>query len=176
MALFGKEQEKNLRSPETSKVEHAPTLAPMPSEDRSRHATPAQGEGGRAYLDKGTKVSGKLTFDASARIDGQVDGEINGKDTIVIGESAVLTAQIRAVSVTVAGKVSGDIVATQKIEIRPSAKVLGNLTSPVLVIHEGALFEGHCAMQVESTRDNKVAVFPKEERIGIAQAGGQKQA
>ena len=87
----------------------------------------------------------------------------------MIGESAVVTAQIKAASVVVAGKISGDIVATQRIEIRPSAKVLGNVTSPVLIIHEGALFEGHCSMQAESPRDNKVAVFPKEERIPQAQ-------
>jgi len=73
----------------------------------------------------------------------------------------------------VAGKVSGDIIAVQRIEIRPSAKVLGNLTAPVLVVHEGAVFEGHCSMQPEATREErKVTVFPKEERL--AQAAGQK--
>ena len=87
-----------------------------------------------------------------------------------------MTAQIRAASVSVAGKVSGDIVATQRIEIRPGAKVNGNITAPVLVIHEGATFEGHCAMQAEGVRDDrKVTVFPKEERLAQA-AGGQKQA
>ena len=45
----------------------------------------------------------------------------------------MVTAQIRAASVSVAGKVSGDIIATQRIEIRPSAKVSGNITAPVLV-------------------------------------------
>ena len=68
----------------------------------------------------------------------------------MIGESAVITAQIKAASIIVAGKVSGDITATQRIEIRPSAKVIGNLTAPVLVVHEGALFEGHCSMQPEA--------------------------
>jgi cytoskeletal protein CcmA (bactofilin family) len=75
-------------------------------------------------------------------------------------------------------------VGTQRIEIRTSAKVTGNLSSPVLVIQEGALFEGHCSMQPEGARDDrKVTVFPKEERVApkeerIAQAasGGQKQA
>jgi cytoskeletal protein CcmA (bactofilin family) len=44
---------------------------------------------------------------------------------------------------------SGDIVALHRIEIRPSGKILGNITTPTLVIHEGALFEGHCEMQPE---------------------------
>jgi cytoskeletal protein CcmA (bactofilin family) len=177
MAIFGKEQDRNARPSEALKTQpekgavHAP---PVEERTPARFATAPQEEGGRAYLDKGSKVSGKLFFDGPARIDGQVDGEIHAKDIITIGESAVVTAQIKASQVIVAGKVSGDIVAGQRIEIRPSAKVLGNLTSPVLVIHEGALFEGHCAMQVEAPRESKVTVFPKEERL--AQAGGQKQA
>ena len=89
----------------------------------------------------------------------------------------MITAHIRAASVSVAGKVSGDIVATQRIEIRPSAKVSGNITAPVLSMHEGALFEGHCSMQPEGIReDRKVTVFPKEERVPQAAVGGQKQA
>jgi cytoskeletal protein CcmA (bactofilin family) len=95
---------------------------------------------------------------------------------LTIGESAVVTAQIKAASIIVAGKVSGDIIAAQRIEIRPSAKVLGNLTSPVLVVHEGAMFEGHCSMQPEGARDErKVTVFPKEDRSPLQAAGGQKQ-
>lgn len=191
MALFNKEPERNLRpepqkgqpqahpqpvpqssSPSTaaaniSPVELAPVSSARPVEARSEQ---------RAYLDSGSKISGKLSFDGPIRIDGHVDGEINAKDSLTIGESAVVTAQIRAASIVVAGKVSGDIIAGQRIEIRPSAKVLGNLTSPVLVVHEGALFEGHCSMQPEAVReDRKVTVFPKEERALQAAAGGQKQ-
>jgi cytoskeletal protein CcmA (bactofilin family) len=183
MAIFSKEQDKNLRPNDTPRIQpEKAAIQPMPVEDRippPRHASPSpnthqpHSDEGRAYLDRGSKVSGKLTFDGPARIDGHVDGEIHAKEAITIGESAVLTAQIRAASVIIAGKVSGDVVASQRIEIRPSAKVLGNITSPLLVIHEGAVFEGRCAM-VETTRDNKVAVFPKEERL--AQASGQKQA
>lgn len=183
MALFNKEPEKNLRpdpsvrSPQPQPIQAVPVPPPTPEVRGAppRQASPAPLEA-RAYLDQGSKVSGKLTFEGPARIDGQVDGEITAKDSVMIGESAVVTAQVKAASVIVAGKISGDITATQRIEIRPSAKVLGNLTAPVLVVHEGAVFEGHCAMQPEGAReDRKVTVFPKEERM-VAQAGGQKQA
>jgi cytoskeletal protein CcmA (bactofilin family) len=177
MAIFGKEQDKNVRPHEPLRTQPEKAAAPTPPvEERNpfRPVTSPSSDETRAYLDKGSKISGKLSFEGPAKIDGQVDGEIHAKESITIGETAVVTAQIKALSVIVAGKVSGDIVASQRIEIRPSARVLGNLTSPVLVIHEGALFEGHCAMQVDSSRDSKVTVFPKEERL--AQAGGQKQA
>jgi len=192
MALFNKEPERNLR-PEPQKPQLQPQAHPqsVPQQPSGPSvvavsnppvepmpAPPAralESRDQRAYLDSGSKISGKLLFDGPIRIDGQVDGEINAKDTLTIGESAVVTAQIKAASVIVAGKVSGDIIAGQRIEIRPSAKVLGNLTSPVLVVHEGAMFEGHCSMQPETAReDRKVTVFQKEERP-LQAAGGQKQ-
>jgi len=184
MALFSKEPEKSIRrdnsitptAPAAStSIPPQPISSNAPSTTPSKPMTPAPAEG-RAYLDRGSKISGKVSFEGPARVDGELDGELNAKDSITIGETAVITAHIRAASVIVAGKVSGDISASQRIEIRPSAKVQGNLAAPVLVIHEGAVFEGHCSMQAESAReDRKVTVFPKEERLAQA-AAGQKQA
>jgi cytoskeletal protein CcmA (bactofilin family) len=119
-----------------------------------------------SYLGQGSKASGKLNFEGPARIDGQIDGEIIAKNSIMIGESAVVTGPIKAASVIVAGKVSGDITASQRIELRFSAKVLGNLSSNVLIVHDGAAFEGHCAMQSEGARAvRKVMVLPKERTV-----------
>ncbi len=185
MALFNsKEPDKSTKvqppKPQVATLQSAPPAASSYDEIPSRIAAPTlapspAGSEGRAYLDKGCKISGKLFFEGPVKIDGQVDGQIDANDTIFIGESAVVTAQIKAGSVTIAGKISGDIVASKRIEIRPAAKVFGNLTAPVLVVHEGAVFEGHCAMQAEGAREeHKVTLFPKEERL--AQAGGQKPA
>jgi cytoskeletal protein CcmA (bactofilin family) len=178
MALFNNKDVDKTASAQAAARPQAPVVTPPVAEEKpipSRPVvTPVTPEG-RAYLDRGSRISGKLFFETAARIDGQVDGEINAKDGLTIGETAMVTAQIIASSVIVSGKVSGDITATQRIEIRPSAKVVGNLASPILIIHEGAHFEGHCAMQPEGARDDrKVTVFPKEERL--AQAGGHKLA
>jgi cytoskeletal protein CcmA (bactofilin family) len=116
-----------------------------------------------AYLDRGSKVEGKLNFERTARIDGQIDGEILAKDHLIIGESALVTAQIKATSVTVEGTVKGDIIA-QHIEIRASAKISGKITSSILVVHEGAAFEGHCAMQPGKAHAvRQSTAFPKDE-------------
>jgi cytoskeletal protein CcmA (bactofilin family) len=182
MALFNKDADRNPKNDAAPKFQVQPQVQPPPvtqsgvqpnSAPIEKSATPlrpataeTRGAEGRAYLDSGSKISGKLLFEGTTRIDGQVDGEITAKESLVIGESAVVTAQIKANAIMVAGKVSGDIVATQRLEIRPSARVIGNLTSPVLIVHEGAMFEGHCSMQPEGTHeDRKVAVFPKEERL-----------
>ena len=92
---------------------------------------------------------------------------------MTIGECAVVTAKIKAASIVVAGTVNGEITGTHRIELRPSARVLGELTTPKLVVHEDAMFEAHCAMQPEGSReDRKVTVFPPDKHA-VAQAGGQ---
>lgn len=184
MALFTKDADKNVRIDPNARAQSQPaaqsitptvtTTNPLPSEKLATPLRQAPAGDARAYLDAGSRISGKLSFDGPTRIDGQVDGEITGKDSLTIGESAVVTAQIRAAAIIVAGKVSGDIIASNRIEIRPSAKVIGNLTAPILVVHEGALFEGHCSMQPEASQGAKVTVFAKDERV--APVGVQKQA
>ena len=183
MALFNKEADPNVRNDAAPKSPPLPQVEPMPVTQAAVPANSAPGQKsatsvrptapetrsnaeGRAYLDSGSNISGKLWFEGATRIDGQVDGEIIAKESLVIGESAVVTAQIKAISIVVAGKASGDIIASQRLEIRPSARVTGNVTSPVLIVHEGAMLEGHCSMQPDGTReDHKLAVFPKEERF-----------
>jgi cytoskeletal protein CcmA (bactofilin family) len=183
MALFNKEVDPNVKDDAASKSPAQPQVEPVPV---AQAAVPANSVPGQksatsvrpappetrsnaeshAYLDSGTKISGKLWFEGATRIDGQVEGEITAKESLVIGESAVVTAQINANSIVIAGKASGEIVASQRLEIRPSARVTGNVTSPVLIVHEGAMFEGHCSMQPEGVRgDLKLTVFPKEERF-----------
>jgi cytoskeletal protein CcmA (bactofilin family) len=197
MALFSKEPENNPKTRDALKpattpsapVESPPAPQAAHPEERPVFRThsltpqasaPAPAPEARAYLDKASKISGKLFFEGPVRIDGQVDGEISASDAVVIGEGAVITAQIKAASVVIAGKVSGDIIAGKRVEIRPTAKVFGNLTTPVLVVHDGALFEGHCAMNAEVKAevkdDRKVtSIVAKEERV-VAQvaAGGNK--
>jgi cytoskeletal protein CcmA (bactofilin family) len=200
MALFSKEPENNpktaLKPTMAGTSPAAPTTAPLAPPvsqeapaprpvQASPSAMPAPADA-RAYLDRGSKISGKLFFEGPVRIDGQVDGEISANDSVIIGEAAVVTAQVKAASVVIAGKISGDIMASKRLEIRPTAKVFGNLTSPILVVHDGALFEGHCTMHLEAKSegrtelkdDRKVTpIAPKEERV-VPQAAvaGNKSA
>src|SRR5271167_4050281 len=107
MALFNKEPEKNPKiqsatTPSASPISPPPTLSasPSPAAAAPRTNGPAPAEA-RAYLDRGSKISGKISFEGPARIDGEVHREINAKDSLVIGESAEVTAHIRAASVSV---------------------------------------------------------------------------
>jgi cytoskeletal protein CcmA (bactofilin family) len=154
MALFSNEPEKNARpeppKPQTAPVPSAAAVSPV-VEHSTASSTAATGS---AYLDRGAKISGKLHFEGPARIDGQVDGEIAGKD-ITIGESAVVTAQVTGESIVVCGKVKGEITASQRLEIRPTAKVSGNISAPKLIVQEGAVFEGNCSMGHEASHEDR---------------------
>lgn len=162
MALFGKDEKGQRPEAPRSSITSAPeysleTSASVRSED-----------GVQAHLGKGSRVEGKLTFEGSVKIDGYVEGEIQAQQSVIVGETAVINAQINADTVVVKGKITGDITARKQVELRGPAKLTGNITTPSLVIHEGVLFEGHCSMggaesKAEKT-DRKVALFPKEER------------
>lgn len=124
-----------------------------------------------AFLGKGSRVSGKLAFEGAVRIEGQVEGEISAQDTLTIGETAVVNAQINGTSIVVHGKITGDITARKRLEIRAPGKVFGNIFTPSLVIHEGVVFEGQCTMSTTESParvkdDRKVAFFPKDDRLG----------
>lgn len=137
------------------------------------HRAYAQMSGARAYLDPGSKISGELKFEGPVQIEGRIDGEINAKADLLIGESAVVTAQIKAPSIVVSGKLNGSIIASERIEIRPSARVSGDITTPNLVVHEDATFEGHCAMQSGKVRDERtLGELRKDDRTAGRASGG----
>ena len=96
-------------------------------------------------IGRGTRISGTLNFRAPVKIEGEVEGDITG-DEIVIAEGAVVTAKLSVTRLTVAGRLSGEATARERIELLASARVQCRLTTPSLVLREGAHFEGDCKM------------------------------
>ena len=99
-----------------------------------------------AILGKGSEFEGRLTFEGAVRIDGRFKGEIFTDDTLIIGETAQVAAQIDAGSVVVFGAVNGNIRTRDVLELRSPARLRGNVESPNLVIERGVKFEGSCKM------------------------------
>ena len=99
-----------------------------------------------AFLGKGSRVVGSLTFSGPVEIDGYIEGEISAQDKLIIGESAVINGKLNGPEVVVRGSVTGDIFATKKLALRRPAKVVGNITSSSISIEEGVIFEGKCSM------------------------------
>lgn len=137
--------------------------------------------GESAVLGRGTRISGKISFEGKARIDGQVEGEIVAGDHLEIGESALVNAQISGSVIVVQGKVTGDLTASKKLEIRAPGRLYGNVTTPSLVIEEGVVFEGHCSMGAKESRSGeRVTLLAKDEAptdqpVARAAAAGEKK-
>jgi cytoskeletal protein CcmA (bactofilin family) len=147
------------KTPEATKV--APAPAPVTAAAAPVIATPepkpaakveippqASTAGLVGYLYKGSRVSGQLSFQGPARIDGTVDGEIQCQGTLAIGEGAEVRAKISGQVVVIRGKVEGNVTAKEKVELAAPGRLIGNIDTTRLVITEGVVFDGDSYMGV----------------------------
>ncbi len=140
--MFRKNKDRNQEPPFQRNAEYS--LLP---EDSKREIE--QNESGMkvtsARLSSGTEIKGSIKFDGILRIDGNVNGEIstdNGK--LVVSESGVVNAVITAKSVVIEGRVKGNIIASDKVELMQNAHLIGDLQAKILVIEDGVVFVGRC--------------------------------
>jgi cytoskeletal protein CcmA (bactofilin family) len=100
-------------------------------------------------IDATTKISGKLRCGETIRIDGCIKGEVRCDKTVIVGQGAIVEATIQADAVVIAGDVKGDIVAKRKVTLESSGRVTGDLSTPGIVIEEGAKLEGRIVIGAE---------------------------
>jgi cytoskeletal protein CcmA (bactofilin family) len=100
-----------------------------------------------SVIGRHSTFDGTYRSDQTIRIQGAVQGEIESKRSVFIEEQAKVNAKITAENITVSGHVEGDLSATGRLEITPSGRVSGEITAGVLIIQEGAFFEGHLKMK-----------------------------
>lgn len=99
------------------------------------------------FVGHGTVLTGETHFQMMLRVDGHLTGTVSSDGgTLLVGTNGQVDASISVAVATVNGTVNGDIVATEKIHLGRTAKVIGNIATPRLVIEEGAVFEGGCNM------------------------------
>jgi len=105
-------------------------------------------KGIETFLGLETSLEGRLAFEGTVRIDGHFTGSIEGNEGVmVVGEKAVIDADILVHTAVVYGEVSGNIRATNRIELHQPARVFGDLSSPVVIIDAGVVFHGNCSME-----------------------------
>ncbi|MEE2960089.1 MAG: polymer-forming cytoskeletal protein [Myxococcota bacterium] len=105
-----------------------------------------------------SSFEGKLVFDGTVRIDGKFKGEIQTSDVLVIGQSARIQATIKVGQIVVNGEIGGDIEAQSSVELNAPAKVVGNITTPELMIAKGVTFQGSCNMT--NLKETKILSSP----------------
>jgi cytoskeletal protein CcmA (bactofilin family) len=95
-----------------------------------------------------TRIEGTIQFEDTIRVDCQVKGRIgNGGGRVIIGEEASVRARIEAHVVIIMGEVLGNVEAGDKVEIRRSGRVVGDITTSAITIEPGGVLDGRCFMK-----------------------------
>jgi cytoskeletal protein CcmA (bactofilin family) len=120
------------------------------------------------FLDTGSHINGELRFETTFRVDGKLTGVVRSGGDLVVGEGGEVEGEIEVGQVFVSGVVRGTIRAIRRVQITPTGKVFADLETPALIVEDGAVFEGRCAMAAPVPP----AANPVSHRKELAKAGG----
>jgi len=112
----------------------APAPAPAPSRPSVANT--------RNVLSTDVEVKGMLKFTNDLIVDGRIEGEIQSDGNLTIGENARIKAEIRTATVIVHGKVHGNITATDRVDLKAGAEIVGDIKAKILTMEAGAVFVG----------------------------------
>ena len=105
-------------------------------------------------IGENSTVEGNFVTSESARIDGEVKGNVKADEKLVIGTKGKVKGDVTTQAVMVSGRVDGNITATSRVEITSTGIVNGDIATKLLVIDENAVFNGNCKMTSNTTANN----------------------
>ncbi|MCP9452575.1 MAG: polymer-forming cytoskeletal protein [Nitrospira sp.] len=150
-----------------------PDGSPSTGQDVDALMTPARsqrtemGEEISAFVGRGVDFKGTITYQGTVRIDGTVEGEIQTDGILLVGEEAVLKAKVTAGTIVCKGKITGDILAKDKIKLRTPAVITGGVKTPMLSMEEGVMFNGTLEMTAparDAQRESGLRAIPQAEQ------------
>jgi cytoskeletal protein CcmA (bactofilin family) len=121
---------------------------------------------GKNLLSADVEIKGSIKFQNELTIDGKVEGDITSAGVLTVGENAEIHAEIKTKSVTVLGKVTGNITVEERCELKARAVLQGDLKAARLVIEEGATFIGKSEVS-----PNKVTPMKQPEIVRAPESG-----
>ena len=117
-------------------------------------------------ISKDTVIEGKITLPTSLRVDGKIYGEIECGGIVYIGKGAYVEPVIRAKNIVIAGEVKGDVIASEKVRIEPSGKLIGSISSKGIVIEDGGTFNGTSMVyNMSSVEEKELITEPKTDEV-----------
>jgi cytoskeletal protein CcmA (bactofilin family) len=108
------------------------------------------------FCGKSSVFNGRMTSEGIFRLDGKVEGEIFHSGTLIIGETAVIKGKLEVDALTLNGRVEGEVTAKDRLEIHSQGKLYGTISTPILVVQEGGVFEGNCRMGLKSNQESNL--------------------
>ncbi len=124
------------------------------------------------FLGSDASFEGTIEFQGTIRVDGRVKGKIYSEGgTLIVGEKAVVNADIVAGAVIVLGELNGTIDAKERIEVYPPGRLGGDVLAAVISIKPGGIFNGNCAMKVQTTPSKKAPAPSKNPSVPTGSQG-----
>jgi cytoskeletal protein CcmA (bactofilin family) len=117
--------------------------SPKPTPSHSNHpSNPMADSLTKNILSKDVEIKGSIKFTNELIIDGKIEGEIISDGNLTVGENADIRGEIKTKSVTVLGKIHGNITVAERCELKARAQLVGDLKAARVIIEEGATFVG----------------------------------
>ena len=107
-------------------------------------------------ISTGTKITGDIETDGDFRIDGNIEGNVNSKGKVVVGNNGFVKGEIFCINAEISGTISGKITVSELLSLKSSSKVSGDIKTGKLSIEPGAIFTGTCTMGNNNTFVPKV--------------------
>ncbi len=122
-----------------------------------------------AFVGEEVTFKGTIRYQGTVRVDGTLEGEIYTDGNLIIGQKAVITAKIEAGTVTCQGRITGEVLAKNRVKLLNPAVVDGEITTPLLSMDEGVMFNGSCNMPKKGERKGKESklVVSVEEAVKV---------
>lgn len=117
-------------------------------------------------LGRDSDFQGDISIKGAARVDGNVDGNVKVSGTLIVGSTGRITGLVEVAAAVIGGEVLGDITASERVELTATAKVLGDVTTKIIVIDENAVFQGKCDMNQEMPDKKRGKASVKAARAG----------
>jgi cytoskeletal protein CcmA (bactofilin family) len=97
-------------------------------------------------ISRETKITGDISAAGNIRIEGQLEGLVESKTKIVVGDSALVKGNITAPEAEISGKIDGEVFCSGTLYLTKTAIITGNITTQKLIVENGAVFNGKCQM------------------------------
>src|SRR5688500_2223380 len=128
------------------------------------------------FVGHGTVLTGETNFQMMLRVDGHLTGSVTSDGgTLIVGTNGQVDANVSVGVATVNGIINGDVIATEKIHLGRTARVMGNIATPRLVIEEGAIFEGGCNM-IKAREDMETQATAAQEQYRTSELSSYQSA
>ncbi|MEI7812333.1 MAG: polymer-forming cytoskeletal protein [Ignavibacteria bacterium] len=106
-----------------------------------------------SIISKGMAIEGLIKSNGNVRIDGAIKGNVTVLGNLTFGETAEVKGEVRAENITLSGKISGYVNSSSKLVLESKSVLKGDIMAKILVIEQGAFFEGTCTMSNEQKKD-----------------------